>query len=56
MYRDNEAAMTIDREEHMIKWNDDDAQDLWIDRYDVRALVDDARWDTDTVHCLGFRV
>lgn len=43
MYRDDTAAISIDREEHMIKWNDDDTQDLQIDRYDVRALVDDAR-------------
>ncbi len=36
LYRDNDAAMAIDREEHMLKWMDDDAQNLWIDRYDVR--------------------
>jgi hypothetical protein len=38
MYRDDDAAMAIDREEHMLKWMEDDAQNLWIDRYDVRSV------------------
>lgn len=38
MYKDDDAAMAIDREEHMLKWMEDDAQNLWIDRYDVRSV------------------
>jgi hypothetical protein len=38
VYRDDDAAIAIDREEHMLKWMEDDAQNLWIDRYDVRSV------------------
>ncbi len=40
VYRDDEAAIAIDKEEHMLKWMEDDTQNLWIDRYDVRYLAD----------------
>lgn len=39
VFRNDAVALWIDREQHMIQWMDD--EDLRIDRYDVRAIVED---------------
>jgi hypothetical protein len=39
LFRDDDAALYVDAEKHMIHWRD--REDLTVDRYDGRCLLDD---------------
>ena len=41
-YQDDETAQWLGTEQHLQLWMENKAEDLWIDRYDVRQLLSDA--------------
>eukprot|EP00961_Rhodomonas_salina_P076079 1021227-Rhodomonas_salina.2 len=41
VYRDDATATSLDNSEHLMLWMDNKDENLWIDRYDARLLLDD---------------
>lgn len=40
-YPNDETAQWLETEQHLQLWTENKAEDLWIDRYDVRQLLSD---------------
>ena len=44
VFRDDETASRLDHQQHLQLWMENKAEDLWIDRYDARALLSDTSY------------
>ena len=41
IYDDPQTALRLEKEEHLLLWMENKEENLWIDRYDARLLLED---------------